>query len=219
MRLFIVSSAMLASLLCSGCAFYVRQVEPSRYTVKILYSNESFIGAALTGQSVLVLPVLTREGPDTVLFFNPLEVSRLLGEVRGDLVFAYPQTFEKKYRSTETGSDGTSLNRFYASLFQGKTLDIQTSDSVWKAVDADYLLAVRMKYAATIRGFDGNASRRLVMEVELWSVAAAEAVWRAEVVGLDKRPDITDGQFVAGAMKEVFGAFPGYVPANNEKDW
>jgi hypothetical protein len=219
MRLFCVRAVIIANALLCGCAFYARHVEPARYTIKILYSNERLSGEALAGQSLLLLPILTRDGPDTTHFLSPVELSRLLSKVRGDLQFTYPGTFEKKIRSSETGRDTVSLKRFYDALYKGNITEVQTSESIWKAVDAAYLLAVRIKYAATIRGFDGNANRRLTMEVELWNTAASETVWRAEIVGFDKRPGANDVQFVVNALKEACGAFPGYVPGNNEKDW
>jgi hypothetical protein len=210
---------LIPGILCSGCAFYVRTVEPPRYMIKILYSSEQLTGDSLSDQSLLILPALTRDGPDTTRFLSPLELSRLLGDIRGDLNFVFPMDFEKKLRSTGAGGDGNTLKRFYASLYEGKTLEIQTADSVWRSVDAAYLLVFRVKYAVKVIGFDGNISRRLTMETELWNVGAAEAAWRAEVVGIDRQTGTTDSQFVRGAFKEVLKAFPGYIPANNEKDW
>jgi hypothetical protein len=219
MRFLFLCGVVLSSGLFCGCTFYVRHIEPARYTVKILYSNEQLSGAALSGQSVLLLPILTRDGPDTTHFPTPREQSCMVGKVRDDLRFIFPQTFEKRYRDSEAGRDSGSLDRFFGNLYNGNVMAIQTSDSIWKAVDADFLIVVRIKYAATIRGFDGNASRRLIMEIELWNVAAIEAALRIEVIGFENRPGVTDVQFVMGALKEAYGALPGYLPANNETDW
>ena len=168
---------------------------------------------------MLVLPVLTNNGADTTKFPSPHTLSQLLQKNQGDVQFIYPETFEKKYRSAAVSHDSASLDRFYQSFFKGEIIKVQTNDSIWNAIDAAYLLCVRVKYAATIRGFDGNTVKRLVLEVELWEVNASESVWRAQVIGFDKSVGTPDTQFVIGALKEIFSAIPGGMPGTSEKDW
>jgi hypothetical protein len=197
-----------------SCMVSLHHVEPARYTIRILYSDENFKGEALSGQSLLVLPVLTKDGADTVKFPSPYTLSMLFQKNHEDMEFKYPEIFEKKYQLA------ASLDRFYQSFFNGEIIKVQTNDSIWNAIDAAYLLCVRVKYAATIRGFDGNTVKRLVMEVELWEVAASEAVWRAQVIGFDKRIGTLDTEFVMGALNEIFSAVPaGEMPGAGEKDW
>ncbi len=208
---------LIAVFLCS-CAFFVRQPERSDYRATVLYSDQRLKGASFTGQSLLVLPVLTKNGPDTVGYISPRRQSQLLRKARGDLNVIYREDVEKKYCSIR-GRDKASLDRFYASLYKGEMVAVQTSDSVWQAVNAAYLFAVRIRYAAIIRGFDGNAHRRLALEAEVWNVAAAEAVWRVEVTGFDERPSSSDGRFVEEAVREALKNIPGFLPAKGEEDW
>jgi hypothetical protein len=198
----------------------MRHIEPARYTVRILYSDESFSSASISGQSMLVLPVLTKDGADTVNFPSPYTLSQFFQKNYEDVQFKFPETFDKKYQSTAMSRDSASLDRFYRSFFNGEIIKVQTNDSIWNAIDAAYLLCVRVKYAATIRGFDGNTVKRLVLEVELWEVAASEAVWRAQIIGFDKSVGTLDSQFVLGALKEIFSAIPaGGIQGAGEKDW
>jgi hypothetical protein len=210
---------ILAVIVCIiGCAPYARppsQARQTRYSAKVLYVRDAFAGSSLSGQSVLILPALTAQGPSAAFPLSPRNQSMVIQKVRDDLRLIDGEEFEKKYLSTH---DGRSLSFFYRSLFKGNVVEVQTSDSVWKAVDAAYLLAVRLKYAAAIRGFDGNTRRRLCLETELWDVKTAETVWRVEVKGFGGVKD-ADDTFINGAVGEAFSRLPGVLPAANEKDW
>lgn len=212
-----ISAVVIISQALCGCMSSLYHGVATRYTVTLQYSSDRLNGNALTGQSLLILPVLTRSGPDTARFPSPSSIAGFLQENHDDLQFVYPEEFEKKYRST-SGHDATAMDRFYRSLFNREMLAVQTSDSIWKAVDAHYLLSLRVTYAAVVRGFDGMVNKRITMEAELWEVAASEAVWRSEVVGVERGAG-ADRTFILGAVRKVLGAIPGFLPANNEKDW
>jgi hypothetical protein len=199
-----------------GCAPYARRGAVVRYTAKLLYANDAFNGASFSGQSLLVLPGLTGKGPVAIRAFSPRQMGSSLQKLRKDLHLSYGEAFEQAYKKSH---DERSLFNFYASLFNGDVIAIQTSDSVWKTIDAAYVLVVRLKYAAVIRGFDGNSHKRLSMEVELWDVKVSETVWRLEVQGFDDAGTNTDDHFIGNALCEAFLRMPGYVPSNNESDW
>jgi hypothetical protein len=164
----------------------------------------------------MVLPVLTRNGHDTASFFSPRQQIEILKKVRDDLHYSTSEDFEKKYLSSH---DSLSLSRFYQSLYKGEVVKAQTSDSLWKAMDASYMLFVCIRHAVTIRSFDANSRRNLRLDAELWDVASGETVWRVEVTGIDKNNGTTDARFIRGGLHEAFGKLPGYVPANNENNW
>jgi hypothetical protein len=203
--------------LLPGCAPYIaRQADAVHFTAKIAYCEEHFTGASLTGQTVLVLPILTRSGPDTGSYCSPRQQIEILQKVRNDLHIIMSGDFEKKYLSMH---DELSLERFYQSLYKGEVVRAQTSDSIWKAMDATYMMFVGIQYAATIRSFDGNSQRNLRLDAELWDVAAGQTVWRVDVTGIDKGMATTDARFIKGGLFEAFGKLPGYLPANNENNW
>jgi hypothetical protein len=86
-------------------------------------------------------------------------------------------------------------------------------------MDESFMVFVRVRYAASIKNFDGNFRKSLHLEIELWNVAQQETVWRLELRGLDQRSTLSDMQFVKNALWEGFGKIPHYLPANNESNW
>jgi hypothetical protein len=132
--------------------------------------------------------------------------------------FLYPGPFEEKYKA-QSGGGAEDIGNFYRALYAGKTLAVQTNDSVWKAIETPYFLSLYVKYAASIRGLSGAVCKRLVIEAELWDVGASEAVWRSEVVGINRNADADDKKFVTGAITEVLGTMPDFLPEADEKDW
>ncbi|HAJ80759.1 MAG TPA: hypothetical protein DCO75_13430 [Fibrobacteres bacterium] len=207
---------IMAFCLSIGCAPLLMRNDSTRYSTKLLYVNDKFTGASLSGQSVLILPVLTEKGPDTFSIFSPYSIGGLLSKNRNDLRLVLWKDFENKYLSYH---DFHSLDDFYSALFRGNILYAQTSDSIWQAIDAHYMLVIRVRYAALIKGFYEDLRRRLSMEVELWDTRAPEAVWRAEVSGFGHNDKTGDDKFIEGALLDAFSLIPGYMPVNNETDW
>jgi hypothetical protein len=217
MRLLTSIPLLTALAMLLNCAPYApRQTGSTQYTARITYCGEHFNGASLSDQTVLVLPVLSRAGHDTASYFSPQQQIEILQKVRKDLHFSTSDAFEKKYLSVH---DSLSLSRFYQSLYKGDVVKAQTSDSIWKAMDASYMLFARIRYAVTIRSFDGNSRRNLHLDAELWNVSSGETVWSVEVTGLDKGNETTDARFLKGGLYEAFSKLPGYLPANNENKW
>jgi len=205
-----------ACVMTAGCAPYVRLDRAARYSAGVLYADRSFTDEAFSGRSLLLLPILTAQGPSASF---PLSAQRLgmeLQKTRTDLRLQYASEFEKKYLSTHTIP---SLSDFYRRLYRCEVLAVETSDSVWKAIDAAYLLVVKLKYAAAIRGFDGNTRKQLCLEAEIWDVNGSEAVWRVEVKGIDNGMGLSDDQFIMGAFSNIFAKMPGVGRTNSESDW
>ena len=205
-----------AALLTIGCAPALRSDRRASYAVSVVYTNRTFTNDEFAGQSILVLPVLTDHGPSASASMSAQSQTALLRNIRNDLQVIPPEIFEKTYLSTNSRQ---SLAGFYRDLFGGNVIAAETSDSVWKAISAAYLFTVKLRYAAAVRGFDGNTHKHLSMEAELWKVAEAEAVWRAELNGDDKGSGQSDAEFVAGAFSALFFKFPGVSSLDDEKDW
>jgi hypothetical protein len=218
MRFLAVAVIIVWGFLVESCALFRGNSDHARYTVTIRYISDDLNSAGLTGQSLLILPVLTASGPDTTRFPSPWELSSMLEEKHGNLQFVFPEAFEKRVRSISRGGM-EDIKDFYQALFNEKTTKVQTSDSVWKAAEASYLLSMCVKYAASIKGVSGNISKRLKMEVELWDVAAAEAVWRSEINAIDRRAGDGDREFILGAISKAIEAIPEFSSSNSEKEW
>ena len=216
MRLSLQVFFLAATVIVGGCSPYSRRGDRIRFTAKVLYTSDMFAGASLSGKTVVVPPALAASGPAASGPFSPERLAALLREARSDLRLSFGDAFEKRYCSSH---DELSLSRFYASFFKGDVIAVQTSDSVWKAMEADYLLAVCVKFAAAIRSFDGNTRRRMRLEAELWDARAGEAVWRAEVDALDDVMKTPEDRFVTAALRKAFSLIPGGGPASDESDW
>ncbi len=81
-----VFSALAVFLNCTPYA--TRQTASTQYTTKIAYCEQHFNGASLSGQTLLVFPVLTRNGHDTASYFSPRQQIKILQKVRNDLHFS-----------------------------------------------------------------------------------------------------------------------------------
>jgi hypothetical protein len=188
----------------------------TQYRSKISYCEKHFTGATLSNQTLLMLPVVFGTGRDAKPLFSVQQQIEILGKMRTDLHFPAPEAFNEKYSASH---DTESLNGFYSALQKGAIIAAQTSDSVWKSIDASYMLFVRVGYAVKVKSFDGNSRRTVHLDVEIWSVASQEAVWRIGVTGFDRTGVMSDARFIQGALIEAFDKLPGYMPENNETNW
>jgi hypothetical protein len=163
-----------------------------------------------------MFPAVYGKGKDTTTLFSAQQQIEILQKVRSDLHFETSETFSQNYTDAH---DTASLNRFYQALLSGKIVEAQTSDSIWKSMDASFMLFVRVKYAVRIKSFDGNWRKNVKMDVELWNVASQETVWRLDLTGLARTAELSDAQFMKSALIAAFCKVPGYVPENNESVW
>jgi len=203
-------------LLLSGCFPAVRREVGASYGVTVAYATTSFTGDKFSGVTVLMLPVLTAGGSAVSAALSPGRQGEVLQKVRPDLHVLFADRFENKYLSMHSAR---SLSDFYGRLYNNEVVAVQTSDSVWKTMEGAYLFVSKLKYAAAIRGFDGNIRKRLSIEAEIWDIAQSEAVWRAELQGADDGIGRSDDAFMAGAFAAIFLKMPGEAGADTETDW
>jgi hypothetical protein len=204
------------SAFISGCVFVPGSGNGTWYSTAVFYVNDTFRGDSLSGRSILFLPVLTAKGPDTSSAFETGHIAVMFLDNRKDMQAVQWHDFENSYLA---GHDRSSLLEFYTNMYKSDIVDVANSDSVWNAVDAPYAMAVRVKYVAIVKGMNGYEKRRLDMEIELWNSGLQETVWRAGVSGFSRNNNIDNDEFIAGAFADVFSRIPGYLPANNERNW
>jgi hypothetical protein len=202
-------------LLFVGTCTYIESTGSASYRASIVYQQRNFSGGSLSGQSVMVLPILSKKGFDTTAALGASECAALLSGIRGDIKPVFRDEFEKRYLA---GHDSASLANFYNKLASGEVIALGTSDSVWKAMDAAYCSVVRIKNALTIKGFDGVVKRRLILETELWDVDSSETVLRVEVQGKAGQ-QTSDVDFIRAALRSAFEKLPAFAPASHEKAW
>jgi hypothetical protein len=186
------------------------------YAAAVLYQHRSFSGASLSGATVLVLPVLTRSGPDTSASLSPARIGRLIAAGHGDVEPVTKEEFETRYTARH---DTASLSGFYRLLFKGDVVACANSDSVWKEMKTAYCFVARITNALTIRGFNNTVKRRMNLETEFWDVDSAETAVRIQVQASATGEQITDAEFIASALSAAFEKLPVFAPSNNEQKW
>jgi hypothetical protein len=186
------------------------------YTATVLYQQRSFSGGSLSEQTVLVLPVLTKQGLDTTPALSPAKIGKLLQGARGDVEPVTKEEFETRYSARH---DTASLSSFYRLLFKGSVVALANADSVWKEMKTAYCFAARITNAITVKGFNSTVTRRMNMETELWDVDSAEVVLRIQVQASARGERITDAQFIGAALTAAFEKLPAFAPSTNGQNW
>jgi hypothetical protein len=186
------------------------------YAATILYQHRSFSGGSLSGQTVLVLPVLTKSGLDTTTALSPAQIAKQLLSFYKDAEPVTKEEFETRY---SVHHDTSSLAAFYRHLFKSEVVALANSDSVWKNMKTTYCFAARITNALTIHGFNGVVKRRMNLETELWDVDSAEAVLRIRVQASALGDRITDAGFIRAAIGAAFEKMPLSAPSANEQKW
>jgi len=209
-RLFVFATPVLLS-----CAYHPPLIgEICRAST--LYQLHSFAGTSLSNETVLVLPILTRNGPDTLAALSAREIGKLLREKRGDVEPVTPGEFEAHCKALF----GPELpGNFYKQLYASNVVAVSNSDSVWKQMKTGYCSVTRIAKGLRVRGLEGALTRRMTLETELWNVDSAEAVWRVQVECVAKGEHLTDADLVREALRAAFDKIPVFAPENNERNW
>ncbi|MBD3322450.1 MAG: hypothetical protein GF350_15215 [Chitinivibrionales bacterium] len=194
----------------TGCSSH------AAYRSTLLYQSDDFDGGDFAHNTVMILPVIYENGFDTSANRSPTIQAEWLMKQRPDLSFTFKEKFESRYRSAY-GFSG--LNQFYRALYNGDVVAAQTSDSIWTAMEADFLLVTAIKSGAIIKDFDRNTKKRIRCETELWDIQNSEVVWRAATVGSSVNGTNSTGDFILGALFETYKSIPAFKPAMNEKNW
>jgi hypothetical protein len=164
---------------------------------------------------VVLFPLMTDEGVDSTGALAYEKLKQRLAPIRPDLRFCAPSDFERAYAAQH---EYESLDSFYADIRRERIVAVQTSDSVWASMPCDFAFIARIVEGARIRGFDGELTRRMSIEGELWRAETGEAVWRARAYAADNAAE-ADELFIARGYGALFRALPGFRPALNETKW
>jgi hypothetical protein len=210
MRHFILVILALSALVlfCSppGCGF----------TSNNQYSRESFSGRDLGDRTIGMCPFLGIDGIDTSGSLKPYRQLINAKKLRRDLKFTSVEGVENKI----IGKLGLeSLKIFYDKLSKSDMIALQTSDSVWNAIECDYYLVNRLKSGISIKSFDGASRKRLELETELWDCRTKEPVWRQSVSGICSGSDVHDAEFLNQAISRILEEIPKVKPAYDNRNW
>ncbi len=211
----VLLSCGLIGFIASSCA-YQNPTPAATYTTIVEYQDQSFSGSQLSGQTILVLPIMLKSEFDTTAALGADKIGKILDKKRSDVDIVTKEEFETRYCAHH---DSISLNAFYKNLFKGNSVALATSDSVWKEMKTGYCLSTRITNAITIKGFDGLVKRRMNMETEFWDVDSLEPVLRVSVQASASGTQMTDVEFISAALAAALDRLPGVVPGSNERNW
>jgi hypothetical protein len=185
-------------------------------TIKLLHQDPSFGPERLSGQTILILPLLAKTGFDTTRFLSPQHQGSWLTRRRSDLEPVFRDKFEAAYKAAH---DSVSLAKFYRALYKGNMIPLHSADSIWKTMPAAYLLAMYLKSGMKVRNLYGRTRRCVSLEAELWQIDSAEVVWRLSAMESTTDATMSDAAFIWNAMTHIYAQFPEYRPSINETKW
>ncbi len=213
----------LKNLLLPGCAYvcgviFISCTAPSvQWKAELLYTSSELESNRLsTGNSILFLPLITRDGFDTSRTLSPEALTKSLVATQGKLKLFFKKDFEESFLPRNSRE---LLDSLYASLFRNDILALHAVDTVWKTIPARFVIVLRLNTGVRIKSFDGIVKRKAELEGELWDTKRIEIVWRAQSSGYQMDTKITDAEFISRGVREIFNLLPEFIPVRDEEDW
>ena len=204
----------IAACLATGSFFQCSPVPA--VTIKLLHQDPSFGPEQLSGQTILILPLLGKTGFDTTQFLSPQHQGTWLTRRRSDLEPVYREKYEAAYKAAY---DSLSLAKFYRALYKGNMIAVHNADSIWKTMPAAYLLAMYLRSGMEVRNLYGHSRRTVSLEAELWEIDSTEVVWRLSAIESTTDATMSDAAFIWNAITHIYAQFPEYRPSINETKW
>lgn len=185
-------------------------------SVQVLYQDRDFNSASFSGQSIIILPLLTKNGLDHTPEISPKRFGEWLASKRSDLRMLQRTAFETEYLKKH---DSLSLARFYLALWKDDMLALHSCDSIWKAMNAGCLLTFRLTNGISLKNIENRTRKQATLETELWNIDSTEVIWRVSITRASMSPKKRDTDLVWDAMTALVPLLPIYRPSVNEKNW
>jgi hypothetical protein len=196
------------------CGFLVSGCNPKRhgFTTRRVYTHSEFSGDDITGRVIYLLPFLTEDGFDTLGALSLSRQEEWFKKNRPDLKLEFGQPFD-----TDTPRvDSANIAQFYSQLLEEDMLAFQTNDSIWEAINTDYLLVPMLRHGKTVRGFDKKVRRAVRIEAELWDARRAEVVWHYSVKAVSIDDFGSERDFFWSAITRIYLKIPRANPYTEE---
>lgn len=187
-----------------------------RLSVKQVYTKKQFSGRDLSGQTILLTPLITGQGAETG---DPFKPSVLIGEInkaRPDLRLKRPDAFLKRYQSLY-GSD--ALDTLYRNFFNGAIVTLQTDKRIWREIGSGYLMALKLTFGLKAKLLDDRTLRQMRLEGELWDCDSGEVVWRSVVDSRSRSVMETDKDVLFKAVVKLFSVMPPVLEGYGKGSW
>ena len=180
------------------------------------YSRTKFSGRDLSNRLIGISPLLTQSGAIFGRKFPSISIIEMIRKEKKELEVIGADSVHNVL-SRQLPSE--RLDNFYQLLYSGKIVTLQNEDTIWNAMNTDYLLALRVRHGMDIRTFNQMMRKKVRLEAELWDCVAKETAWRVTIVGTCNRHGVSDQQFLIEAIRKVIIALPPMLPAYDKKAW
>ncbi len=212
MKHFKILSLFILITFIPQCASKVEQWHSEQ-----LYSIENLGRNRLSAEcSFLLFPVIISKSFDSTAALSPEKLQKILRKYQIGVKTYIKKDFEDKYLSLHSKD---SLDRFYTILFEKDILSLAAKDSVWNSMPGQYLILIRLNNGMSIKSFDGLQKRKIVLESELWHTKRHEVVWRLKTSGFEMKKKVSDAEFIAQGVEEIFKQIPEFLSVRNEENW
>jgi hypothetical protein len=189
---------------------------PSGFSSNKIYIADGFNEKTLSGFSIGLGPVLTKQGVDIVDSLNSDEIFKNIRSLRSDLKLM-PFNQIKTLLITKSGKNW--CDSLFLLLYNEKTLRLQSKDLFWQILPCDFLMIVRVKDAMSIKTFDCVYKRRIHLEAELWNCKEQEVVWRIEVHSIANGKRVSDRQIINESVFKIYEELPKTIPSYENGKW
>jgi hypothetical protein len=188
----------------------------SGFSAKKIYIADGFNEKTLSGFSIGLGPVLTKQGVDIVDSLNSDEIFKNIRSLRSDLKLI-PFNQIKTLLITNSGKNW--CDSLFLLLYNEKTLKLQLNDLFWQILPCDFLMIVRVKDAMSIKTFDSLFKKRIRLEAELWNCKEQEVVWRIEVHSIANGKRVSDRQIINESIFKIYEELPKTIPSYENSKW
>lgn len=189
---------------------------PLGFSAKKIYIADNFNEKTLSGFSIGLGPVLTKQGADIVDSLNSDEIYKYIRGMRPDLRL---MPFNKIKTQLITMSGKNWCDSLFLLLYNEKTLKLQQIDSLWQFIPCDFFMIIRVKDAMSIKTFDNVHRKRIRLEAELWKCKDQEAVWRIEAHGIANGKIVSDRQIINESIIKIYEELPKTMPSYESGKW
>jgi hypothetical protein len=191
-------------------------IPSSGFSVKTTYIAENFNSRALSGFSIGLSPLLTKNGINLIDSIGCEKIVQELRNMRSDLLLIASNRIMEQLKAKISKQTCDSL---FLNMYSENTMRIQLYDSLWQSLTCDYLLVIRLHDGMNIRTFNNVLKKRVFIETELWNCKRQEPVWRTNVYGITLEKKTNDLQVICETIKKACNNLPVTLPSYGNEKW
>ena len=186
------------------------------FATKKLYISDAVNNRTLSGFSVSIGPVLSKQGIDILDSSNYTILSKIINSKRPDLVLI---PFDQIKKQLVLKISNVQCDSLFLKLYYESTVKLQLYDTLWKYMPCDLFMIIRIHDAMSIKTFDNVHKKRIRLEAELWNCKDQETIWRIEEYAISDGKKSTDKEIMFQSIEKIYEQLPLTVPAYENGKW